>query len=218
MRALVSIIIPVYNIEEYLPRCLESVAKQTYHNLEIILVDDGSTDGSWSICQSFEKKDNRFKTIRQDNGGPYIARNTGLRVAHGDYILFVDGDDYIHVDTVRIMLESINQNCGYDMAMVDYKKTIRLDENVEEILENVTTELAQDELMNNMFIKSSEYNVALYHCLWNKLFRRELVDGIWFYGDPRFEDFEFCFRVFLKVRELYGFTVYYIFMFNVLIL
>lgn len=201
MKELISIIIPVYNIEAYLPRCLDSVTKQSYRNLEIILVDDGSIDSSWQICKAFAEKDSRITIIQQNNGGPYVARNTGFGLAHGDYILFVDGDDYMHQDTIRIMYEAINGNGGYDMAMVNYKKTTQLDEDVEEKCEYVTTDLTQTDLMTNMFRKSKRNDEELYHYLWNKLFRRKLIDDLLFYGDPRMEDFEYCFRVFLRVQR-----------------
>ena len=201
MMELISIIIPVYNIEAYLPRCLDSVTKQSYRNLEIILVDDGSTDSSWHICKAFAEKDSRIKTIQQKNGGPYVARNTGIGVAHGDYLLFVDGDDYLHQDAILIMYEAINGNGGYDMAMVNYRKTTRQDEDVEEKCIYVTTDLTQNDLMTNMFRKSKSNDVELYHYLWNKLFRRKLIDDLLFYGDPRIEDFEYCFRVFLRVQR-----------------
>ena len=90
---LVSVIVAVYNIEEYLPRCVESIMHQTYRKLEIILVDDGSTDGSGDICDEYAGKDDRILVIHKKNGGLSDARNAGLERASGDYIGFVDGDD-----------------------------------------------------------------------------------------------------------------------------
>lgn len=98
---LVSIIIPVYNAEKHLNRCVESVVNQTYKHLEIILVDDGSTDGSPKMCDEWAEKDSRIKVVHQDNRGAGMARNEGLNAAHGDKLLFVDSDDYIDTDTIN---------------------------------------------------------------------------------------------------------------------
>ena len=95
MEDLISIIIPIYNVEKYLPDCLNSVISQTYSNIEIILVDDGSPDGCAKICDYYAKKDNRIKVIHQKNGGLSNARNSGIKIATGKYITFVDSDDYI---------------------------------------------------------------------------------------------------------------------------
>ena len=97
----VSVIIPVYNVEKYLQRCITSVVEQTYKNLEIILVDDGSTDGCSSICDSWSEKDTRIITVHKQNAGLGMARNTGLDNATGQYVLFVDSDDYIDTRTVE---------------------------------------------------------------------------------------------------------------------
>ena len=96
--SIISVIIPVYNVEKYLSRCIESVLNQTYRNLEIIIVDDGSTDDSLNICRRYEKKDKRIKVIHQDNGGLSSARNKGLMNSTGEYISFVDSDDWLHPD------------------------------------------------------------------------------------------------------------------------
>ena len=93
MKELISVIVPVYNTEMYLDRCVESIINQTYKNLEIILVDDGSTDGSGRICDAYKTKDKRVKVLHQKNSGPSAARNNGIIIAQGDYIGFVDSDE-----------------------------------------------------------------------------------------------------------------------------
>lgn len=95
MSDLVSIIVPIYGVEEYLNKCINSIINQTYKNLEIILVDDGSPDKCPEICDAFEKKDDRIKVIHKKNGGLSDARNAGLDIAHGDYFVFVDSDDWL---------------------------------------------------------------------------------------------------------------------------
>ena len=99
---LVSVIVPVYNVEKYLNRCVDSLVQQTYHNLEIIMVDDGSKDNSGRICDLLAKQDKRIKVIHKLNGGLASARNAGIKKANGQYILFVDSDDWIELDTLSL--------------------------------------------------------------------------------------------------------------------
>ena len=105
----ISIIIPVYNVEKYLATCLDSVINQTYKNLEILLIDDGSTDSSGLICEQYSKKDTRIKTIHKKNGGLSDARNVGISYASGDYISFIDSDDFIDINTFTILNQYIKQ-------------------------------------------------------------------------------------------------------------
>lgn len=104
---LVSVIIPVYNVSQYLEDCLESVATQTYPNMEVILIDDGSTDNSPKICKEWCAKDSRFRLIEQKNAGPSAARNTGLRHVQGDFITFVDADDWISPDAMELCVKQL---------------------------------------------------------------------------------------------------------------
>lgn len=107
--SLISIIVPVYNVEQYLDRCLKSIKNQTYKHFECILVDDGSTDSSSQICEDWKKADDRFVCIHKVNGGLSDARNTGIRLSHGDYITFVDSDDWIYPDYLEILYQGIEQ-------------------------------------------------------------------------------------------------------------
>ena len=102
-KALVSIIVPIFMVEEYLDECIQSIVSQTYSNLEIILVDDGSLDGCPQKCDEWARKDRRIRVIHKPNGGLSSARNAGLDIAKGDYIAFVDSDDYIIPDYVEVM-------------------------------------------------------------------------------------------------------------------
>lgn len=125
----ISIIVPAYNIAEYLPRCLDSILNQTYQHLEVILISDGSTDGTNDVIKKYAEKDNRIVAIFKENSGVSDTRNKGLDVATGDYIGFVDGDDYIEPDMYEILLRNAIENdaeishCGYQMVFpsrVDY--------------------------------------------------------------------------------------------------
>lgn len=102
---MVSIVVPVYNVEKYLRCCLDSIKQQTYTDFEVIMVDDGSTDGSGIICEQYEKADDRFHLIRQENKGLASARNTGIRAAKGDFLYFVDSDDCIHISLLEIVVK-----------------------------------------------------------------------------------------------------------------
>lgn len=197
MQELISVIVSIYNIEHYLSRCLETVAAQSYKNLEIILVDDGSTDGSADICDEFVKHDSRASVIHQANAGLWAARNAGQKVAKGNYLMYVDGDDYLHVDAIRVMYEAINSDGGYDLALVNRKMTERLDEDITAAGDNDMSELSQPDIVTNMFT----YKDSTFVYQWNKLYRRELIEGIWSNPYMRSQDFDFNFRAFLKINR-----------------
>ena len=105
----ISVVVPVYNVKKYLEKSFESIADQTYDNLEIVLVDDGATDGSGKLCDELAKKDNRVKVCHKVNGGLSSARNHGLLNATGDYTIFIDSDDYIHPDMISSLYSEMLQ-------------------------------------------------------------------------------------------------------------
>ena len=119
--ALVSVIIPVYNVEEYVAECLESVMKQSYHNLEIILVNDGSTDSSDAICRKYLKKDSRIRVVEQEHGGLSRARNTGIKTAKGLYYAFIDSDDWIDSCMIEKLLTQLLQY-NADVSCCNFEK------------------------------------------------------------------------------------------------
>ena len=201
MEELISIIVPVYNIADYLPRCLETIFQQTYQHLEIILVDDGSTDKSKEICNAYVEKDNRARVIHQRNQGLWTARNAGLRVAQGDYIMFIDGDDYIHHDYIRIMHESITQGDGYDMVIAGFKITTNANEDVSSPIDIIHKKLSQTDLIEECFnIKRIDLPTVV--VVWNKLYRAELINGILFNHYLRAEDKDFTLRVCFKAFNI----------------
>ena len=112
---MLSVIVPVYNVEAYLPKCIESITAQTYEQLEIILIDDGSTDRCPWICDKYAEKDSRIKVIHKKNGGLGFARNSGLDIAAGEYFAFVDSDDYVDLDFYE-KLYTAAKNGDYDLA------------------------------------------------------------------------------------------------------
>ena len=140
MDDLISIIIPAYNVEKYISKCLESIIKQTYSNIEIILVDDGSTDKTSEICDEYEKKDDRIKVIHTENRGVSEARNKGLENVKGNWITFVDSDDWIEEDFCEVLLKKI-KDYDADIALCGYK---RVTENSCEIIKTS----GNDEVIN----------------------------------------------------------------------
>ena len=114
----VSVVIPVYRVEAYLPQCIESVLQQTYSCLQVILVDDGSPDQCGRICDEYAAKDNRVTVIHRENGGLSAARNTGLSAIDGDYLFFIDSDDYIRPDAIQILVHACEKN-AYDFVFFD---------------------------------------------------------------------------------------------------
>ena len=123
---LISVIIPLYNAEKYLKNCITSVVGQTYRNLEIILVDDGSNDNSLSICEKFALQDNRIKVFHQNNGGVASARNKGLSEASGEFIAWVDSDDSIEPEYIEKLYDAVKEyNADISIALKQYKKQIK---------------------------------------------------------------------------------------------
>ena len=181
---LVSIIVPVYNVESYLVRCLDSLIHQEYKNLEIILVNDGSTDSSLRICQEYLKKDQRIKLITQDNQGLSMARNKGLDFASGQYLCFVDSDDWVEKDYVSFAMKLIilNQSdiCCFAYYLSDgYYKDRMPKVDLKGNVINCDKLQAQKLLARDIIIASH---------VWDKLYKKELFNDIRFPQNMTYED------------------------------
>ena len=187
---LISVIIPVYNVEKYLQRCLDSVIEQTYQNLEIILIDDGSTDHSGKICDDYAARDMRIHVIHQENQGLSIARNKGLDIAKGTYIAFVDSDDYILPEMYAKMLECIIENdvdfcvCQWQYEYADGRQVVQRDK----ISPAIYGKHSSIEFAHFLFRGSYENGVVV--AVWNKLYHKNAIDSLRFDG-RRAEDDEF---------------------------
>lgn len=177
--SLISIIVPVYNVEKYLPQCLDSIIGQTYSNIEIICVNDGSPDNSIDILTDYAHRDSRIKIVSQKNKGLSSARNTGLHYASGDYIMFVDSDDWIELDTCEKALQE-----DVDVVFWPYyreygKKSLKTQPYGDERLEwDETTVFQLHRRMVGLY-GSDLHNPAQIDSVitaWGKLFRREVVD------------------------------------------
>lgn len=168
---LISIIVPVYNVESFLDHCISTILEQTYTNFELILVDDGSKDSSGSICDEWAKKDSRIRVIHQKNGGLSAARNTGLDNAQGDYICFVDSDDFVINSFLMDMVEPLERT-GAELAICDIASAKLADPEKE--IENERL-LSADECRKYLSNPiSREYVVMV--VAWNKLYRRQLFE------------------------------------------
>lgn len=169
-KKLVSIVVPIYNVEEYLRECIDSICTQTYENIEIILVDDGSTDTSPEICDTYQKIDSRIRAFHKNNGGLSDARNYGLNVATGEYIAFIDSDDYIDESFVKNLLQAAEENDA-DIAVCSYRKVydkpIQKYGNINYIAETVS---------GISFLKSlySGKHSDMGFVAWNKLYKKKL--------------------------------------------
>lgn len=168
-KELVSIIVAVYNAQEYVEQCLESLRCQTYREIEIIVVDDGSNDESLSICQGFCEKDSRISVITQVNSGVSAARNRGIEVAKGTYMLFVDSDDYVEKCYVECLVNALKQSSDAQIAICGYKR-IKQAQVTDEYI--VGCEMSIEDLYRRIFAE----NTILSGC-WNKIFLSEIIQN-----------------------------------------
>lgn len=194
---IISIIVPVYNIKHYLPKCLDSIVSQTFTDFEVLMIDDGSTDGSGEICEQYSRKDKRFITIHQFNQGLSVSRNNGLQRTQGKYISFIDGDDYIHPQMLELLYKAIRQG-HYDFSMVRYQSVgdgeqIVFQKNISPCLH----ELSKKEVICGLFGKSWED--TMYMACWNKLYDSRLLTDVRFTNIKPSEDLLFNVEVFGKV-------------------
>ena len=198
----VSVIIPIYNVEEFLPRCLDSVCGQTFSDLEIILVDDGSTDGSGQICDTYAQSDSRIRVVHKENGGLSEARNTGLDEATGDYVCMPDDDDVLHPQMIEILHNLITSG-DYDFSMCmgcwvyDASEIpLKVAETFTDIPSNA---YQQDELIKiwGMDLIQCRYQ---YSVAWNKLFRRSSLGNLRYIKTTE-EDVEFSSRYVQRAQK-----------------
>lgn len=189
----ISVILPFYNDREYLPGAVASVLRQSYADFELIMVDDGSTDGSLSIARNFADGDSRLRLLTQPNGGPGAARNRGLEEAMGKYICFLDADDMFHPEFLKTLHVAI-EGSGYAMVMGQYRK---FKESAAETFQPVSVNIAESTPLDRREIFSRLFHdLLLFAVVWGKLYRRELI-GTHRFGPYGFgEDMEFNSRVF----------------------
>lgn len=195
----ISVIVPVYNVEKYLNRCMDSLLAQTYHNLQIILVDDGSQDGSGAICDEYATLDSRIRVIHKENGGLSSARNAGLKIADGEYIGYVDSDDWIEPDMYYLMIQAIKDN-NAQLAACRYKQVTP-----DGVIDNGSPDiisLSRDELLDIYVNEHPKY--VIYNSVWSKLYSRELVEDLQFPEGKNSEDIIYTTKAFCRLdRAVY---------------
>ena len=157
MKPLITVIVPVYNVEEHLDRCIESIINQTYKNLEIILVNDGSPDNCPALCDKWAEKDDRIRVIHKTNGGVSSARNSGINVAKGEYVGFVDSDDYISADMYELMVESIINN-NSELSVIGYKIEEKEFRHSDELISNEKATVYMFDVKNCEFFQGYSCN------------------------------------------------------------
>ena len=195
MKPLISVILPIYNVETFLPRCVESVMRQTYKNLEIILVDDGSPDGCPQLCDAYAKQDERIRVLHKANGGLSDARNQGALIATGKYITFIDSDDYVkdtYVEYLYRLIEKYQTRMSLCTHTVVFEngKTIRYDEGGDEVLstENCLERMLYDDVINTS--------------AWAKLYETEMVRQFPYPVGKLFEDIATTYKFFMACGSI----------------
>lgn len=195
-KSLVSVIVPCYNVEQYLPKCIDSIINQTYENLEVWLVDDGSPDKCGEICDDYAKRDIRIHVIHKKNGGLADARNVALDVMTGEYVVCVDSDDYIsptHIEGLYNLIEkyeadiSINTFCTFSESEMPHPK-LKSDE------DRILSGLQATEMMF--------YQEKFDTCAWGKMYKADLFDGIRYPKGLLFEDLPTTYRLLLKANRV----------------
>lgn len=206
MNELISIVVPIYNVEDYLKRCVDSIINQTYSNIEIILVDDGGKDKCGAMCDEYENIDDRIKVIHKPNGGLSDARNKGIDIANGEYIAFVDSDDYIAVDFIETLYKLCKENDS-DISQCGFEKVYG-DEFVENVQDNNPVTRSNIQQLEYAYSKDEVESIVV----WNKLYKRVLFNEIRFPFGKINEDEFTTYKLFYKAnkvttigRKLYGY-------------
>lgn len=173
----ISIVIPIYNMEQYIGRCIESVLCQTYNNIEVCLVNDGSTDSSLMLCEKYAKKEKRIKVVSKENGGLSSARNAGLKIATGDYIMFIDPDDYVAKNYCILAIENI-EKYDADISFFSYFQD-----------DSGKKSKKQLHYKNGIISKREAFSICVNDSHpWNKIYKKSLFKNIEFPVNRNFED------------------------------
>ena len=198
----ISVIVPVYQVEVYLEKCIQSILQQSYKNLEIILVDDGSKDNCPAICDSYQEKDARVKVIHKRNGGLSSARNAALDIATGEYITFVDSDDYIDTRMIETLMSYIEKE-NSDIAVCFWQEVWEKEQSASEGTSWQGVENATVESMNQVqAMEKMLYQRGCDSCAWGKLFKRELFQTIRFPEQKIYEDIAIMYQVFGMAKKV----------------
>lgn len=192
---IVSVIVPIYNVENYLCNCIDSILRQTYFRLEIILIDDGSPDNCGLICDDYAKKDERIKVVHKENGGLSDARNVGIRIATGEYITCIDSDDYISNDFVEYLINIMNESDA-DISICGFLKTIKMNEN--EQGNSCTIKVYKPEDALEAMLYAQDFTTSA----WGKLYKRELFDDVEYPVGKYSEDMFTTYKLINKSKKI----------------
>lgn len=193
---LISVIVPVYNVEEYLPKCIISILRQTYKNLEIILIDDGSVDNSGTICDAYAERDQRILVKHLKNRGVSVALNEALKLAKGEYITFVDSDDWLERDSYAYAVEKMETDSDIDAVVYNYFTvwTKNMRARYIEAPFCLNKKEAIEVLVENSWMKNYR---------WNKVYKRKVFFDVCYPEGAIFEDIPVTYRLFLKCEKIY---------------
>lgn len=196
MQQLVSVIVPIYKVEKYLKKCVDSILNQTYTNLEIILVDDGSPDNCPKICDEYAKQDDRIKVIHKENGGLSDARNAGIKIATGDYVSFIDSDDYISCDFIETLYTTMK---GENSDIVECE-IVKFEEKTDPVFEHQNCETISftTEKGLSMLMEESQFH----QYVWNKLYKSEYAFKVPFAKGKINEDEFWTYKVFGQANRV----------------
>lgn len=198
----ISIIVPVYNVEEYLSNCIDSILNQTFKDFELILVNDGSTDNSLDICKHYKNIDNRIFIIDKKNGGVSSSRNAGLDIAKGEYIGFVDSDDYIHPQMYEILYHQIIKNKA-DISMCNYEEVYNYDESYFKYNENNKPDTIIECLSNIQSLEMIDSpETVSFVVAWNKLYKRDIFKDLRYKHGIIHEDEYIIHRILYKCEKV----------------
>ena len=195
-----SIIVPVYNVEKHLKKCFDSILNQTFRDFELIIVNDGATDNSRMICLEYSKKDPRIIYLEKTNGGPGSARNYGLNHAKGNYIGFIDSDDWVDVNMYEVLVNGI-RSTDADIVTCGHK-VINLDGSVDEV-STISKSILYTGSMATKLILQDEY---IFSFPWDKLYKKELFTNLRYPEGRIFEDTAFTYKLFAKTKKVYQIT------------
>lgn len=197
MHEKISVIVPIYNVEKYLPKCIESILNQSYNNLEIILVDDGSPDKCGEICDKYAEKDDRIKVIHKQNGGLSDARNVGFKTAVGDYISFIDSDDYLDVDMYSVMTETMKKY-GCDIAEC---AVVSMFGDEKKYPKTADTEVLQGKDALIKYLKTDGNDIPR-TAVWSKLFKKDIINDLTFPKGQIHEDYLFTVTSIFRAKKM----------------
>lgn len=196
MQPLISVVVPIYKVEKYLNKCVDSIINQTYKNLEIILVDDGSPDNCGKICDDYAKKDSRIKVVHKENGGLSDARNAGMKIVTGEYVSFIDSDDYVSLDFIETLYDiSIKEN--NDIVECEL---YRFKEDDEIRISNTPIEIESFETKEalSMLIQEKQFRQHV----WNKLYKSDIALKVIFEKGKLNEDEFWTYQIFGQAKKV----------------